>query len=228
MNEYPNQYAYGAPRSEGLAVTSLVLGILSVTFCNVFTGIPAIICGHIARARILRSNGTLGGDGLAIAGLVTGYISIGLMVIAFVWIAMMGAAIGLSIPFLQQAAKVSTVEAVAPRIATACNQFRADKGQFPKVTVLSGEQVDSDKLFAALAATDGTGKPYYDASGNGIHINGSPRDIYFEPMQVALDLNGDGKVDVNGTMVDGSVVVWSKGANKQNEFGEGDDVKTWK
>jgi hypothetical protein len=228
MNEYPNQYTAGMPKTDGLAVTSLVLGILSVTFCNVVTGIPAIVCGHIARSRILQSNGAIAGGGLAIAGLVTGYISIGLMVLAIAWIAMMGAAIGLSIPFLQQIAKTSTVASVEPRIVTACNRYLADKGKFPQVTVLSGEQVDSDELFAALAVNDSNGKPYYDASGTGIHINGTPRDAHLEPMQVALDLNGDGKVDVNGTLVDGSVVVWSKGPNTKNEFGEGDDVKSWK
>src|SRR4051794_38699137 len=49
----------------GLAVTSLVLGIATFFFC-VFTGLPAIVFGHVARGEIRRSGGTIGGDGLAI------------------------------------------------------------------------------------------------------------------------------------------------------------------
>jgi hypothetical protein len=76
-------------------------------------------------------------------------------------------------------------------------------------------------------APNANGKLYYDACGSGIHVNGTPRDPWNEMIQVALDLDGDGKVNVNGTLVNASVVVWSKGPNKKNEFGGGDDVKGW-
>jgi hypothetical protein len=39
-----------------------------------------VICGHLAYSRIKRSSGALVGQGLALAGLVTGYVSIGLSV----------------------------------------------------------------------------------------------------------------------------------------------------
>ena len=64
------------PKSSGLAVASLVLGILSLVACSLFTGIPAIICGHMGKSRIKRSGGWLTGDGLALAGLIMGYISV--------------------------------------------------------------------------------------------------------------------------------------------------------
>lgn len=105
-----------------MAIASLVLGILSITTCNVVTGIPAIICGHVSRSKIEASRGALGGGGLAIAGLVMGYISIALLALGLMWIAVMGAAFGLSIPAFQKAAAVPTVESVSPRIASACNQ----------------------------------------------------------------------------------------------------------
>jgi hypothetical protein len=58
----------------GSAIASLVLGILSlVLIC--FTGIPAIICGHIARSKIRRSGNAYSGHGMAVAGLVLGYIT---------------------------------------------------------------------------------------------------------------------------------------------------------
>lgn len=58
-------------RTCGLAVWSLILGILSLMCFGMFSGIPAVICGHLAQSRIRHSGGALGGGGLAIGGLVT-------------------------------------------------------------------------------------------------------------------------------------------------------------
>ncbi len=59
-------------QQNGLAVTSLVLGICSV-FCACLTGIAAIITGHISLSRANRDPLKYGGKGLAIAGLCLGY-----------------------------------------------------------------------------------------------------------------------------------------------------------
>lgn len=63
-------------QQKGLAISSLVLGLLSLTCFSFLTGIPAIICGHLARARARRSPGQYGGAGLALAGLITGYVGL--------------------------------------------------------------------------------------------------------------------------------------------------------
>ena len=68
------------PKNSGLAIWSLVLGILGLTCFWLFTGIPAVICGHMAHSRIKRSAGALTGEGLALAGLITGYSSIALSI----------------------------------------------------------------------------------------------------------------------------------------------------
>lgn len=60
----------------GLAITSLVLGILSLFCGGIFTGIPAAICGHIARSRAQRMPAVFGGSGFALAGLILGYVGI--------------------------------------------------------------------------------------------------------------------------------------------------------
>lgn len=65
-------------KTPGIAITSLVLGILGLACIGPFGAIPAVICGHKARSRIKKSDGTLSGDGIALAGLVIGYVSIGL------------------------------------------------------------------------------------------------------------------------------------------------------
>jgi hypothetical protein len=63
-----------APRTSGMAITSLVLGCVSFFFW-ILTGLPAIVLGISALVRINRSNGRLKGDGLAIGGIVTGAVS---------------------------------------------------------------------------------------------------------------------------------------------------------
>jgi hypothetical protein len=47
--------------------------LLTLLCCGVFTGIPAIICGHISLLKVSR-NPNLQGKGMAIAGLVLGYV----------------------------------------------------------------------------------------------------------------------------------------------------------
>jgi hypothetical protein len=61
------------PRANGKAVGAAVCGLLCVPSFG-FTGIPAVILGHAARAEIERTGE--GGDGLALTGLVFGWLSI--------------------------------------------------------------------------------------------------------------------------------------------------------
>ena len=56
------------PKTCGLAIASLAMGILSL-FCSIFRAVPAIICGIIALVKISKSNGQLKGNGFAIAGI---------------------------------------------------------------------------------------------------------------------------------------------------------------
>jgi hypothetical protein len=61
------------PRANGKAVGAAVCGLLCVPTLG-FTGIPAVILGHAARAEIERTGE--GGDGLALTGLVFGWLSV--------------------------------------------------------------------------------------------------------------------------------------------------------
>jgi hypothetical protein len=85
MNGTPPPVVGGQPKTSGLAITALVLGILAIVLTIVCIGplfaIPAIICGHLANGRINRSGGQLAGKGLAIAGFVTGYVSLALILL---------------------------------------------------------------------------------------------------------------------------------------------------
>src|SRR5206468_10759812 len=64
------------PRTPPVAIWSLILAVLSFTCGWLFPAIPAVSCGHMARARIRKSGGALGGKGIATGGLVLGYIAL--------------------------------------------------------------------------------------------------------------------------------------------------------
>ena len=78
MNETtpPSTSSAPQPKNSPLAIWSLVLGILSLTCFSIFSAIPGVICGHKALSKIKQSGGMLTGQGMAIAGLVTGYLGI--------------------------------------------------------------------------------------------------------------------------------------------------------
>ncbi|MEJ2157525.1 MAG: DUF4190 domain-containing protein [Desulfobacteraceae bacterium] len=87
------------PRTSALAVWSLVLGILGLLCFSFLAGIPAVICGHMGRSKIKDSQGALKGEGMALAGIIMGYLGLALFV--------MGIAAAITIPqfaaYLQQA-----------------------------------------------------------------------------------------------------------------------------
>lgn len=75
--------------TNGLAIGSLVLAILGFS-------IPAVILGHLARSRI-RETGERG-DGLAVAGLVLGYLGIIIWTMLVLGMVAMGTHVGGSVP----------------------------------------------------------------------------------------------------------------------------------
>jgi hypothetical protein len=80
----PMALGTAAPTS-GLAIASLVCGIVGATLCYfcALGGIPAVICGHMALSRIRNAPG-MQGRGMALAGLILGYVWIGLTALAVI------------------------------------------------------------------------------------------------------------------------------------------------
>ena len=75
-----------APRTEPLAIVSLVLAIVSCLFVFTFpvalaSGVAAVICAHLGRSKIRKSGGTLSGMGVTLAGLVIGYIGLAVAIV---------------------------------------------------------------------------------------------------------------------------------------------------
>lgn len=71
--------AVAGRRTDGLAIGALIAGILSLVcfwpLClGIILGPAAAIMGFISRQRIAASAGTVGGGGLALAGLILGIV----------------------------------------------------------------------------------------------------------------------------------------------------------
>lgn len=64
----------GHPQNSGKALASLICGL--VFFFWPATAIAAVVLGHIALSEIKRSAGRLAGNGMAVAGLVLGYVGV--------------------------------------------------------------------------------------------------------------------------------------------------------
>ena len=68
-------------KANGLAIAAMVLGILWIYWIG---SILAVIFGHISLQQIRESNGTQSGRGMAIAGLVLGYLGVVTLILAIV------------------------------------------------------------------------------------------------------------------------------------------------
>ena len=77
---YSPQYGYGQPpTTNGKATIALVVGISSLvlSFCCVgIIGIVAVVLGVKARNEISSSGGRQTGDGMALAGIITGAVAV--------------------------------------------------------------------------------------------------------------------------------------------------------
>ncbi len=98
-----------APETSGKAIASLICGLLSFIFP---AAIAAIILGHISRSEIRKSGGRLTGSGVALTGLVFGYIGV-----SFVPILVIAA---IAIPNLLRA-RIAANEASAVQVVRTIN-----------------------------------------------------------------------------------------------------------
>jgi hypothetical protein len=87
--QYPQQPGYGPgqygqpPKTNGMAVAALVLGILWVCWVG---SILAVIFGYMAKRQIRDSGGVEQGDGMATAGIVLGWIGVATLILYIVLI----------------------------------------------------------------------------------------------------------------------------------------------
>jgi type IV pilus assembly protein PilA len=73
QSSQPTSPMTGEPQTSGKAIASLVCGFFSIIFP---AAIAAIILGHVSRSEIRKSQGRLQGSGIALAGLIFGYMGV--------------------------------------------------------------------------------------------------------------------------------------------------------
>ena len=88
---YPSPYPPAGPSrpTNGLAVASLILGIVGWVPCGIGS-VVGVVLGFVARGQIRAAQGRQGGDGLALAGIILGFVGIGFIVLLLVLGALSG------------------------------------------------------------------------------------------------------------------------------------------
>ena len=119
-------------QSCGLATASLILGICGLVLCVLGPafGIPAVICGHMARSRINASGGALSGGGMALAGIITGYIGIA----SFVVVGLLAAIAVPNFVAVRQNAQLSACMAYLKSIEAAKSVWELENKKQPEDT----------------------------------------------------------------------------------------------
>ncbi len=101
MSNYPNQPPYQPPTPNSTtAIISLISGIVGMTILPFLGSIVAVITGHMAKNEIRKSMGQIGGNGMATAGLIMGYLVIIPSVICGC-VTLVMLLLGMTVPFLE-------------------------------------------------------------------------------------------------------------------------------
>jgi hypothetical protein len=144
MNEPQPPPFSATPPKNGLSVTSLILGILSLAACSILTGIPAIITGHIAKSRAKQQPQLYTGAGMALAGLIMGYVSIAMAVLILPIMA------ALLLPALAKAkGKAQTIQCVnnMKQVALAARIWANDHNDtYPPDILTMSNELNSPKI----------------------------------------------------------------------------------
>jgi type IV pilus assembly protein PilA len=141
---YPPQAPPAAPETSGLAIVSLLCGILFFVFP---AAVAAIIFGHISRSDIRRSGGRKTGAGMALAGLVLGYIGIAIIPIVLIVAA-------IAIPNLLRAKMAANEASAVGSLRTlnvAALDYSTNYGKFPGRLVNLGPTANGDSPSANAA-----------------------------------------------------------------------------
>lgn len=77
----PQTTDYNVLPSSTLAIVSLISGILGFTFVPVIGAVVALITGYMARSETRSMPPKASGDGMATAGIIMGWIQIGLIIV---------------------------------------------------------------------------------------------------------------------------------------------------
>lgn len=126
LSQPPPNFPSSLKKTSGLAITSLVCGIISFVL-PVLPAIVAIICGYLSRSRIKTSNGSLVGKRMALAGLICGYVSLVLITVI-----VCGAVYSFNGSKRVKAEEIAIEISRGKKIHALVLQYESDHGKFPE------------------------------------------------------------------------------------------------
>ena len=84
FQEYQGQGPYQPRPTSGRATAALILGICGLVVCPLIPSVLALVFGYQARNEIDASRGNMDGRGQAVAGIVLGWVGVGLCALGIV------------------------------------------------------------------------------------------------------------------------------------------------
>jgi general secretion pathway protein G len=143
--EIPGHTGSPAGKTSGMAIASLILGILGIT-------VVGLILGIIALKKITSSSGRLGGKGLAIAGIIVSGVLMALqcLMIPLILLSLFATA---NFSSNVENTKVAATKMTLRDLHEAVNRFKLDTGRYPT------EEEGLSALFEAPADTEGRTGP---------------------------------------------------------------------
>lgn len=198
------------PRTCGMATASLVCGILGMVCLGPLAGIPAIILGHMARARTRRSATPMQGSGRALTGLILGYVSLAATVV--VAIALLGAMVP-ALGAAASSAQKTQCRAEMMALTVALNQYEHTYGALPPTD-------NYNAMIGALTGKNPRGVVFLEAA------DGTCQDPWGRPFRVQTSYDGPVTVPCGDSVE--HIAVWSCGPDGKGDGGGGDDITSWR
>lgn len=111
-------------------------------------------------------------------------------------------------------------------LGLAVRVYRQTEGRLPAVgSDVEGEQSNA-LVVGFLRDTTTREGPYLELEDCDL-VDGAGVDSWGNPFHIVMDTNSDGWVQVGKDKVNKQIAIWSCGENGINEFGQGDDLRSW-
>jgi competence protein ComGC len=169
MAEVPPPLVPPPQGTSGKAVSSLIFGIIALPTTLVcigsLFGLVAVILGHLALGQIKKASGLLGGQGMAVGGLICGYLSIAAAVVLVPILAALAVpAVNAAMKKAKQAAATHHLQATA----MALHNYAIDhEGKLPPdlEALVDGGYVEDDTSIYSGYEADKKIKLIYEGAG---------------------------------------------------------------
>ena len=203
-----------APKTSGMAIASLVCGILG--FCTAgIASLIGLVLGIVAIKKVNSSGGVISGRGLAIGGIILSVVS--LMVGAYLALVFIffGLVTGQANMQFQEKANIDTTKAVISEVESALDVYNAHVGHYPTEEEGGLTALRVKPNFETEAMGDNWHGPYLRKDP----VDAWSRPLHYELVQATASGTGGGRTTTQ------TVHIWSDGPDRLN--GTADDIKNW-